>query len=251
MRRLGIAVAALLLLSAPVAAEDGASERAKRYAACLQAAHSEPAPAVSNARTWVEQGGGDPARHCLAVALLQDGRHTKAARKLMRLGRRLDPDSGPVVRAEAFAQAGQAWLLAGNLKMAETAHTKALELRRGDAELWIDRAMVRFQGGDNAGAIEDLNRAQSRDPDNAMVYVYRASALRHMEQPQAAMQDVNAALDLAPGNPEALLEKGNLHRLQGEPEAAREAWRRILEVAPNSRAAESARTNLTSIPDGA
>ncbi|SDG15978.1 Tetratricopeptide repeat-containing protein [Limimonas halophila] len=248
-----VALALLAAGPAPAQTETDAADApksdelkaAERYTDCLRLAAQTPEKARGRARTWEAQGGGDPARHCLAVALLNDGQHTAAAKRLEELARTLDTDSGPLMRAEAMAQAGQAWLLAGELEKAETAHSKALNLNRDNAELWVDRAMVRFQRANYAGAVQDLNRAQSKAPDNAMVYVYRASALRHLDRLKAALEDAETAVELAPRNPEALLEKGILHRLQGDKDAARQAWTRLLEVAPTSPAAEAARTNLT------
>jgi len=227
----------------PLTAEDARPD--ERYAECLRLAHRAPKKGIGRARTWKRQGGGDPARHCLALALLHDDRPAAAATRLEELARTLDTDSGPLLRAEAMAQAGQAWLLAGELEKAETAHSKALKLESENAELWIDRAVVRFQRGNYAGAVQDLNRAQSKAPDKAAVYIYRASALRHLDRFDAALEDAETAVELAPRDPEALLEKGILHRLTGDKDAARDAWTRLLEVAPTSPAAEAARTNLT------
>jgi len=254
--RIIIAVSALFMLAAAPAGAQDASSGAdaltsgdarpdERYAECLRVAHQKPKIALGRARTWKSQGGGDPARHCLAVALLQADRPAAAAERLAELARTLTADSAPVLRAEAMAQAGQAWLLAGELDKAETAHSKALNMDSSDAALWIDRAIVRFERANYTGAVQDLNRAQSKAPDNPSVYIYRAAALRHLDRFEAALQDADTAVELAPRNPEALLEKGILHRLLGNVAAARAAWTRVLEVAPTAPAAEAARTNLT------
>ncbi len=65
-----LAAAAAPALAAPVRdADDG-----ERYRQCLDLARSDPAQAVDRANDWRANGGGIPARHCLAMAYGREGR---------------------------------------------------------------------------------------------------------------------------------------------------------------------------------
>jgi tetratricopeptide (TPR) repeat protein len=248
-RRLGPIALAAAVLASPGHAGDGAArgEAAQRYAACLELAHGEPARGLERARTWRDTGGGDPARHCEGVALIRLGRYAEAGRRLEDLAETLSTGSGAGMRAKALAQAGQAWVLAGKPARAEAVYGQALDLSPKDVELWIDRALARFDMGRYWEAIDDLNRANELAPDRADVLVFRASAYRHVEAPTMAKADIRAALNRAPKHPEGLLEQGNIRRLAGNKTGARAAWLKVIEVAPESPAADAARENLAKL----
>ncbi len=243
---------AMLIALAAANAQESAADSAKaaevkaaeEYADCMYLARSDPDAAIESARTWQDQGGGDPARHCEAVALLNAGDYAAAGRKLEDLARTMEQGTDVALRADALAQAGQAWLLADDLPRAEATIDQALELRPEDVELWIDRALIRFQMGRYWPAIDDLNRASELAPERPEIYAFRASAYRYAEAPRMAREDANRALDLDPDDPEALLERGILRRLAGDEAGARQDWLKLLEVAPGSPAAETARRNL-------
>ena len=232
---------------APRTPESVRADAAQRYADCLDLAHGEPERGLERARTWRDTGGGDPARHCEGVALISLGRYAEAGRLLEDLAKSLAKGSGAAMRARALAQAGQAWILAGKPARAEAVYGQAIELRPGDVELWIDRALARFDMGKYWEAIDDLNRANELAPARADVLVFRASAYRHVEAPTMAKADIRQALKRRPNHPEGLLEQGNIRRLAGNKQGARQAWLKVIEVAPDSPAADAARENLTKL----
>ena len=243
-------LAAALAVAGPAAAQqadepDPRVEAAERYAECMQTARSDPERALGTARTWQDQGGGDPARHCIAVSLLSLGRYAEAAERLEELGRTM---SGPAVdaqmRADTLAQAGQAWLLAGRPERAQAAQSAALELRPKDVELLIDRALTLAQAGEYWEAIDDLNRADELAPGRADILVFRASAYRYVDALELAREDVNRALELDPDNPEGLLERGIIRRLSGDKQGARHDWLKLIDLHDGTPAADTARRNL-------
>ena len=81
------------------------------YEACLALVRTDPEAAATRAGEWEERGGGDGARHCLALALLAAGDPEGAAGRLERLA--AGSDAGTRARASVFAQAAQAWMMAG------------------------------------------------------------------------------------------------------------------------------------------
>src|SRR5919108_545494 len=56
--------------------------RQREYEDCMTLARRVPADGYESALAWEGQGGGDPARHCAAVALIGMGKFTEAAERL-------------------------------------------------------------------------------------------------------------------------------------------------------------------------
>src|SRR3712207_5307380 len=78
---------------------------------CFGLLRTDPEGARFFADGWEAAGGGDGARHCAALALLALGETERGAERLEDLARRSDAD--PATRAAIFAEAGNAWTLAG------------------------------------------------------------------------------------------------------------------------------------------
>lgn len=244
LRGVGCAVAALCLLAArAAAAQSDDPEQAARYQTCMERADTGPDEALEAAQTWLDLGGGDPARHCAAVALMRLGHYEAAGQELEALAGSLEA-SHVHLQIPILIQAAQAWLAAGDAERAYAVQSTALARQPNNIELLVDRAMTAASVGDYGDAIDDLDRALSHAPNSADILVLRASARRFLDQPDAALADAEAALRLDPGHPEGLLERGNLRRLAGDTAGAREDWLAVTRVAPDTPAAESARDNL-------
>jgi tetratricopeptide (TPR) repeat protein len=161
---------------------------AQTYTNCLDLAQEDPESARRMAEEWVTLGGGNPARHCAAIALLGLLRYEEAAIRLQTLVDLLA--DAPVERqAAAREQAAQAWLLAGQADRAESNLTAALALRPGDVELLISRAIARASATDYWNAIDDLNAALATAPDRIDALVLRATAYRYLDSLELARQD--------------------------------------------------------------
>ncbi|MBV9523048.1 MAG: tetratricopeptide repeat protein [Alphaproteobacteria bacterium] len=219
---------------------------ADHYARCMDAARRDPAAAWENARSWHDSGGGHPADHCAAVALIGLKRYAEAGKRLDQLADAMTK-APPELRAEVLDQAGQAWLLAGDPARAEGSLTAALATLPADPDLLIDRAETYAAQKRYREAIADLDEALARSPGRADALVFRASAYRASEQLAAALRDVEAALRLAPDDADALLERGNIRRLEGDAAGAGADWRRIGQLAPNSPADAAAKDNLAKL----
>ncbi len=220
------------------------------YAACMALAQADPQRAFEEAETWAVQGGGKSARHCAAISLFGLGRHSEAAGRLEQLSGAMALDAtGP--RARVLAQAGQAWLLAGDGARAQQALSQALALTPGDIELLIDRSIAWATSGQYWEAADDLNAASDLAPERADVLILRASAYRSLEAWDLANDDLSRALALDPGNPDGLLERGIMRSLAGDAPGARADWTRIVEAAPDSAAAAAARNNLAGLESAA
>ena len=88
------AMVALCVLAATAAAQG--VDHAREYEACIALTFRNADEALSAAQAWQKRGGGLPAEHCAALALLEAGRLEAAAQRLEALASRLPPSGGPV-----------------------------------------------------------------------------------------------------------------------------------------------------------
>jgi tetratricopeptide (TPR) repeat protein len=212
------------------------------YDTCLAQLRENPEAARERAEVWEVSGGGEAARHCLGLALLALGDARRAAERLEALAAR--SGAAAAARAGVFAQAGQAWMAAGNAGRAYAATTMGLVLTPDDRELLLDRALALGAMGRNAEALADLDRVLALDPRHVEALVIRAAAMRRLDRAAEAERDVTRALALAPDNAEAFLERGILRQLRGDAAGARAEWERALALAPGSPTADLAQQNL-------
>ncbi len=215
----------------------------REYAACMKLAREAPEEGFDSALAWASQGGGEAARHCAAVALIELGRYEEAAEGLERLAREASA-AAVKLRPALLAQSGQAWLLAGKPERAQAVQSAALDLEPDNVEFLIDRSITLADTANYWEALDDLNRALDLAPDRTEALVLRANAYRYLDSIDLAHDDVERALTLDPGNPDGLLERGILRRLAGDTGGARSDWIRVLALAPNGPAGDAARANL-------
>jgi Flp pilus assembly protein TadD len=185
---------------------------------CFGLLRTDPDVALALAATWEQQGGGEGAQHCAALAVLATGDVTRAADQLEQLASRSRASAS--ARAAVFAQAAQAWLMAGEAPRAFATTTRALALTPDDVELQIDRAIALGTIGRHGEAEADLDRALASDPQRPDALVFRAAAWRQLDRAEPARRDIERALALEPDNAEALLERGILRQLVGDTEGA-------------------------------
>jgi tetratricopeptide (TPR) repeat protein len=209
---------------------------------CLGLLRTDPDEALAFATRWETEEGGEGARQCGSLAMIALGDPSRAAQRLEALASA--SRAGNTARAAVFAQAAQAWLMAGESNRAFGATTLALTLTPDDADLLIDRAVALGTLGRYGEAVMDLDRALMLDPLRAEALVFRAAAWRHLDRAEPARRDIERALALNPESAEALLERGILRQLAGDSEGARMDWERAVELSPNSATADLALQNL-------
>ncbi|MCQ4161959.1 hypothetical protein NON00_18755 [Roseomonas sp. GC11] len=215
---------------------------APEYEACLDLLRADPEGALTRATEWEGQGGGDPARHCLALSLIALGEPERAAPRLERLA--ATSTAGTPARAAIYAQAAQAWMMAGDSIHAYGATTLALSLTPDDTALLVDRAIAAAGINRYADALLDLDHALATDSSRTEAWVFRAAALRHLDRTDEALRDIETALKLDGRNAEAFLERGILRQLKGDSAGARADWTLAVQLAPDSMAADLAMQNL-------
>lgn len=217
---------------------------AQRYDACMTMTRRDAMAAFEQALNWQDQGGGAPAKHCAAAALVSMKQFKEGATRLEVLAQEIKQPEMEPVRIGVLAQAGQAWLLAGDTGRAYAAQSAALQLAPQDPEIWTDRGQTLATAKNYKEAIEDFDKAIAIDPERADAYMFRASARRYMEDFARARQDIDKALKLAPTDPDALVERGTIKRLTNDDAGAREDWMQVIRRFPDSAASAAAQANL-------
>src|SRR5882724_2690363 len=104
-------IAALAVAQANAAQPANPYGTSTPYESCVAAINKNAAEAFEMALTWRTQGGGLPADHCAALALLALDEPGEAASRLNALAQRSDAGSREE-RAALLSQSGNAWLLA-------------------------------------------------------------------------------------------------------------------------------------------
>jgi tetratricopeptide (TPR) repeat protein len=229
----------LFLLAATAQA---APSDAGRYRRCLADSSANPAAALADAEAWAKAGGGVPAQHCAALALVSLKRYAEAGSRLDKIAGGPDKLENQF-RAALYDQAGNAWLLAGDGARAVQSFSGALTLSASDADLFADLARAQAMRRNWQEVVLDLNAALQISPRRADLLVLRASARRALKNYQDALADTEAALKLSPGDGSALVERGLLRRQLGDMGGARRDFQAALKTASGS-VAEEAKTNL-------
>lgn len=215
------------------------------YRSCLSASNLNPAAALTDAEAWAKSGGGVPAQHCAALALVGLKRYAEAGTRLDHLAAdRGVPDVS--FRAALYDQAGNAWMLAGNGARAVQSLQAALALSAGDPDLFADLARAHALRHDWHEVDLDLNAALQLSPRRSDLLVLRASARRALQHYAEARSDIEMALKLKPGDSDALVESGLLRKQLGDLGGARRDFQAALKTASGETAAQ-AKENLQTL----
>ncbi|MFA7428840.1 MAG: hypothetical protein WCZ23_01655 [Rhodospirillaceae bacterium] len=240
MRSVLILCAAALMGSPALAAD--ALDPAAEYAACMTLAAERPLDAFERAGHWQGLGGGVPAEHCRAAALLELGEAEAAATALEDLAQ--SSRTSAEIKVGLLRHAAEAWRRAAQEDRAFGVLEAALRIAPASADALEDRAVLHADAERPWDAVDDLNAALDAEPGRLSALVLRAAAYRRLEAFDLAQADLDRALRVDPNAPEVLLERGALAQASGRSDAAREDWMRILRTAPDSPAAQVARGNL-------
>ena len=233
--------AALALVLVFIAGAAAAQQPSPRYDACMNLARKDADEGVKEAIAWRKAGGAAMADHCLATALIARRDFAEGAQLLQEIAAE---DWAPGTRAKLYAQAGRAWLDAGDDKRAWGALTDGLAADPASTDLLVSRAIANAGLGLNFEAIDDLDHALDLAPGRADALVLRASAWRRAGNLDLAGDDVTRALATAPQNVDALLERGNINLQRGRKAEAREDWIAVMRLDPEGSSGEIARGNL-------
>jgi tetratricopeptide (TPR) repeat protein len=233
----------LFVVLPPVAHAEG--QDAATYDKCLALARKDPSEGFETGSVWRDHGGGLPARHCVAVALIGLKEYVEAAHRLEKIAAEMVRESD-ALRAGVLAQAAEAWSEAGQSENAEAALTAALKLAPRNPDYLVNRAVTYAQRKNYHAAVDDLNKALTAGP-RADALAYRASAWRFLGDLKQARFDAEKAVQSDPTLAEAWLELGNIKRLSDDATGARQDWLHVIALSPDSAAADAARDNIETL----
>lgn len=246
---LAILAAATVMSTAVVsshAAETKTAAAQKRYGACVALTKSDANKALARASAWEHRGGGLPADHCLALALVALKQYADAAKELERIAAAMTTPPNPL-RPEVLDQAGNAWFLAGDAKQAYGSFTAAVALAPQNVNYLTDRARAALALGDNADAARTLSMALRQDPTRTELYILRGEARRKLGKIKLAFEDADTALALDPTSVRALIERGILREDMGDDKGAEQDWLSVVRLAPNTAAAAEAQARIQTL----
>ena len=220
---------------------------------CLALATNSPKLGEMTAARWRSEGGGYRAKQCLGVAYANQQRWDSAAGAFEDAAR--ESETSKAARSEEmWAQAGNAWLAAGDPLKARRALDAALVTGNltGQAlgEVHLDRARARVAERDLEGARSDIDRALGEAPSDPLAWLLSAALARREDNKARAAKDITEALRLSPDDPSVHLEEGLIAGWVGENTAARAAFARVIELAPGTPLADQARSWLGKLGAG-
>jgi tetratricopeptide (TPR) repeat protein len=198
-------------------------------------AERSPAAARMEASSWTLAGGGYFAQQCMGLAYTTERQWAAAASAFQQAAR--SAETAHDVRAGNYwAQAGNAFLAAGDATQARTALDAALAsgdltgFAQGEAQL--DRARALVAAGQPMAARVDLDAALVNAPADPLAWLLSATLARRMKDLPRAQKDIGQALARAADDPSVQLEAGNIAAIAGDEANARKAWSEAARLAP-------------------
>jgi tetratricopeptide (TPR) repeat protein len=171
-----------------------------RFQQCVALIDQDAERAYEEGMAWAAEGQALNAYRCAALALIGQNRYDEGARRLESLATAANPADG-AMKAELFAQAGNAWLLAREPARAVSAFTRSIVTLAPDAQalpdVLIDRARAYAMEGDYRHAEEDLSAALDKRPNDGLALRLRATARMNQRAFDLAEADARQALTLA------------------------------------------------------
>lgn len=211
---------------------------------CATLAASDPVAAERRATIDRSATG----RACLGLAFAGQGRFAEAGPAFEEAARvsELARDGHA---ARYWAQAGNAWLAAGDAAKARAALNAALAagtltgLERGEAALDRARALVAL--GDRQAARVDLDAALKDAADDPLAWLLSATLARRSGDLGRARADIAQALRRSADDAQVQLEAGNIAAQAGDEAGAKTAWAEAVRLAPDRPAGQSAARALS------
>lgn len=251
MPLIAVALAAALQATSPPSATGPQSDN-ERLRACLALVRSNAQQAATEAQAWVTEGGAGrlSARRCLGLAFAAQEQWAAAATVYDQAAQEAEAASDPG-RAGLRAQAGNAWLAAGEPLRALQALDAALTTQglapaqRGQALLDRARAQVALGRADRARA--DIDSALQLVPGDGFAWYLSAALARRANDLVRAASDIAHARQLSPDDPDILLLAGTIVGQAGNMNEAYTLYRRVVELAPDSEAGRQAAASLATV----
>lgn len=211
----------LLTFAGSAACAQGSAVEAEtnRYLSCLERVEADHEGAFEDALTWRMEGGGWPAAHCEARALIALGDAAGGAAMLEEQAGLLTTARDGSFPVSMLVEAGEAWLTVHQIEDARRAFTAALELAPLDVPALLGQARTSLELGHWAAAETAASGSIERAPGRADSWRLRGLARLERGELDAAWQDMETARDIEPENIETLVLRGRINearRLSGQ-----------------------------------
>ena len=234
-----------------------ATQAAALSSPCLDLVRTDPVAARTEATRWRGVGGGAAASACAGLAWAAQENWRAAATAFTEAAHAAET-AHDAKAADYWAEAGNAWLAAGEPASARAALGSALAagtlrgLSLGEAQLDQARALVADGRLEDARTSLDLAVTNARE--DPLAWLLSATLARRMADPRRAATDIAEALRRAPDDAAVQLEAGNIAAGAGDAAKAKERWAeaaRLQPAGPSGRAAAKALSQFEPAPAGA
>ncbi|MEM9063420.1 MAG: hypothetical protein AAGD13_23415 [Pseudomonadota bacterium] len=240
----------LIVAAAGIAAALGGTARAlDDYDVCLEMIATDPERAEREAGDWARFGGGAPARHCYALALLGIGAQSRGIDELLGIAVE-ETGLEPAARADILIQAGELLLDEPDPVTALVVAEQALRLDAWNVGALTLRARVRMANGDSRAALRDLEAALQYQPGSARLLTLRASVHRRLGRYIEARDDAAFATESSPQSAPAWLERGRAEAALRDRKAARFSFLEAIALDRDGSVGTSARLALQRMDAG-
>ena len=207
-----LAPLALTLFSAPMALAQSSAQLSEyqRYSACMERIETEAVEAYEDALAWKYDGGGWPAEHCQARAMIAVGDPRSGASMLESIAALERPGLLLQERLEMWLEAGSTWLEIEDYEAAERSFAVALALvdLSPHAMLGHGRAYLGLEQFSSAETA--VSRLVEIYPDNASARAVRAEARLKLGALDQAMEDILIAIEQQPDEVENYVLRGRI-----------------------------------------
>lgn len=219
----------------------------QRFNKCVDLAVDDPQSGISEASTWLVEGGGFLARHCLGFAYAEQYNWTAAAIAFA--------ESAQAAEVARDKRVDKFWAQAGNAALAGGDPAKALEYLnaalvqgrlKGLAKglVHLDRARAHVALEDYQAAKSEFAMVHRLAPQDPLGWLLSATLARRMGDLPRAKNDIAIADKTAPGDPAIALEAGNIAFESGDRINAKSHWEKAVQIDPESRPAKAAQKYL-------
>lgn len=158
------------------------------------------------------------------------------------------PVSAAVDKSIIKSQEGTSALLRGRFDLAVLAYDDALKDASlppaRQASLYSDRGVAKWRLKQLDGALADLTKAVSLNPDYALAYNNRGNVLMEMNRVEDAYKDFDKAVALSPGFGPAYSNRGNANQKLKHLEAAESDFRKAIELMPTNAVPHNGRGKI-------
>lgn len=219
----------------------------QRFNKCVDLAIDDPQSGLSEASSWLIQGGGFLARHCQGFAYAEQ-LNWKAATKAF-------AESAQAAEVAKDKRIDKFWAQAGNAALAGGDPAKALEylnaaLVQGSLQglakglVHLDRARAHVALEDYSSAKAEFVLVHKLAPEDPLGWLLSATLARRMGDLEQARKDILMADERAPGDPAIALEAGNIAYQSGDAANARANWEKAVQIDAVSQSAIAAQKYL-------